>query len=265
MDTIEIYKREVCRRPILPREEEADLVRQCREGSNPLATQRLVEANLRLVLSVALEYRHHCDLSDLVQEGNIGLLKAIENLRKFDPARGHFGAFAECWIRAAIWKYMLENAIPLAMSAPRRDRQLFCAIARANASSGLAVDHLAEVLASNAKAADLVPLLDVSLATEDEAIDGGTGGAADADDAINAAQIRGRLHALVELFEHELTSREREIFRARWLTETPSPLQELGRRHGLHYSRISKIETKVLRRLREFLQTRQLGAALGAC
>jgi|GEM_PF-463921 len=116
-DSVKIYLQEIGRTPLLSRLEEADLAQRTRKGDE-LARKRFIAANLRLVVAIAKRYAHHkLPLLDLIQEGNIGLIRAVE---KFDHTRGYkFSTYATWWIRQAITRAAADQAhtirIPLHM------------------------------------------------------------------------------------------------------------------------------------------------------
>lgn len=107
-DPLAVYMSETRRYPLLTPDEEHDLAVRLVEHGDSKAARRLIEANLRLVVKIAYEYRRaHKNLLDLVQEGNIGLMQAV---RKFDPYRGvKLSSYAAFWIRAYILKFILNN------------------------------------------------------------------------------------------------------------------------------------------------------------
>src|SRR6478736_2811479 len=107
--TMLTYFRELRRHPLLTREEEKSIATEFAQTGNPRLAKKLVTANLRLVVKIALEYRTaRRNLLDLVQEGNVGLIHAVQ---KYDPNRGvKLATYASWWIRAYILKFLLSNA-----------------------------------------------------------------------------------------------------------------------------------------------------------
>ncbi|MBQ7508255.1 MAG: sigma-70 family RNA polymerase sigma factor, partial [Spirochaetales bacterium] len=107
-DSLSMYLREIEKIPLLGRDEEFDLAMKAKNGDS-LARERLVNANLRFVVSIAKQYQNRgLPLSDLISEGNIGLLTAID---KFEPEKGyHFISYAVWWIRQAVLKAIGEKA-----------------------------------------------------------------------------------------------------------------------------------------------------------
>src|SRR5262245_60885338 len=107
-DALTLYADQICNLPMLTRVDEQALGPRYRASGDQTAARTLVMSNLRLVLKLAHEYRRSGQaLSDLVQEGNLGLLQA---LRKFDPARGvRLSSYASFWIRAYMLRYILNN------------------------------------------------------------------------------------------------------------------------------------------------------------
>jgi RNA polymerase sigma-32 factor len=107
-DPLTAYIQETRRFPLLSREEEHELAVKLARDGDTAAARRLIEANLRLVVKIAYEYRRaHRNLLDLVQEGNVGLMQAV---KKYDPYRGvKLSTYAAWWIRAYILKFILNN------------------------------------------------------------------------------------------------------------------------------------------------------------
>src|ERR1051325_10151345 len=123
-DPMAVYLRETRRYPLLTPEEERDLATRLVEHGDTQAARKLIEANLRLVVKIAYEYRRaHKNLLDLVQEGNIGLIQAVS---KFDPYRGvKLSSYAAFWIRAYILKFVLNNWRLVKIGTTQAQRKLF--------------------------------------------------------------------------------------------------------------------------------------------
>jgi RNA polymerase primary sigma factor len=107
-DSVRIYLREIARHKLLTGREEIELARRIKDG-DAVAKRKLIQSNLRLVVSIAKRYRHHgLGLQDLVQEGSLGLMRAVE---KFDPERGNkFSTYATWWIRQAVTRAIANKA-----------------------------------------------------------------------------------------------------------------------------------------------------------
>jgi RNA polymerase sigma-32 factor len=123
-DPLAAYMSETRRYPLLTPEEEKELAVRLVEHGDTAAARRLIEANLRLVVKIAYEYRRaHRNLLDLVQEGNIGLIQAVG---KFDPYRGvKLSTYSGWWIRAYILKYILNNWRLVKIGTTQAQRKLF--------------------------------------------------------------------------------------------------------------------------------------------
>ena len=160
-DITQIYLKEIGRNPLLTRDEEADLTQKVKQG-DPEAWQKMIKCNLRLVVSIAKKYlsRHHTiPLSDLISEGNIGMMHALD---KFEPERGlRFSTYATWWIRQNI-----ERAI---MNQSRTIRIPVHAIKRMNVILR-AFRHLERHQERDPKAADVAYLLEIPVSEVSEAI-----------------------------------------------------------------------------------------------
>lgn len=275
-DPMQAYMQEVRRYPLLTPEEEHDLAVRLVEHGDSDAARRLVEANLRLVVKIAYEYRRaHRNLLDLVQEGNIGLLQAV---RKYDPYRGvKVSSYAAFWIRAYILKFILNNWRLVKIGTTQAQRKLFFNLRKER--------EKLEQLGFAPTAALLAEKLDVSeqevvdmerrLAAPESSLDAPIGGDEDGarsrldylpsddrpDHSVARSEFSELLRDKLETFARSLEGREQSIFRERWLTDEPLTLQELGDRYGVSRERARQLEKRLLGRLRKYLEA-ELGSAV---
>ena len=277
-DPMATYMREVRRYPLLTPEEEKALATRLVEHGDSGAARKLIEANLRLVVKIAYEYRRaHRNLLDLVQEGNIGLIQAVS---KFDPYRGvKLSSYAAFWIRAYILKFILNNWRLVKIGTTQAQRKLFFNLRKER--------EKLEQLGFQASTALLAEKLDVSekdviemerrLAAPEASLDAPLGGGDDdatrtrldylpsdtdrPDHAYAQSEFSALLKRKLETFASTLEGREQTIFRERWLTEDPLTLQELGDRYNVSRERARQLEKRMLDRLKKYLEA-ELGTAV---
>jgi len=269
-DPLRRYLEEVRRHPMLEPEEEFKLAQKLREQGNLDAAKMLVAANLRLVVKIAFEYRNfYSNVLDLIQEGNVGLMKAVS---KFDPTKGaRLGYYASWWIRSYILKYLLDNFRLVKIGTTQAQKKLFYQLLREKEkleAQGLLAGPklLAERLDVREK--DVIEMSqrlssrgsEMSL---DAPVDPETGAAtkldflADdhegADEALARNELIGLLKDKLPEFEKTLSEKELRLLHDRLLAEEPKTLQEVADHYGLTRERARQIEAKVLQKLREFL------------
>jgi RNA polymerase primary sigma factor len=266
---IEIYLSEIRQIPLLTREQEVELARQVAAG-NEAAKKRMVESNLRLVVMLARRYQGRgLPLADLIAEGNLGLIRAVE---KFRWDRGtRFSTYATWWIRQAIQRALANQArlirLPVHVEAQlgkyRRTRERLTQergqppeLAEVAAELGLTVKDL-EALEEASK----MPLsLETPVGTEGEGIqlkdvvpDRDEPGAA------TVANLLRRQENLRELLD-DLPPKEREIILDRFGLgggrEAPMTLESIGQRMGVTRERVRQIEASALQKLRRRLEAR---------
>jgi RNA polymerase primary sigma factor len=268
-ENLRVYLKEIGRIPLLTREQEGELARGVRAGDAG-AKARLTEANLRLVVQIARRYLNRgLPLPDLIEEGNIGLLRAVE---KFDADRGtRFSTYASWWIRQAIVRALANQArtirlpvhVGLLLARYKREQQrLTQELERAPtmeevaAAMGTTVDQLEEL--------EEIRQQPVSLETPI-----GEGGRVSDLIADPSADPRD---ALVSLFREradlvsvldDLAANERTVLRRRFGLEgdPPEKLEAIGQRLGLTRERIRQIEAAGLRKLRALLGARGIDAS----
>ena len=268
-ENLRVYLKEIGRIPLLTREEETALARRIRAG-DASAKARLTEANLRLVVQIARRYLNRgLPLPDLIEEGNLGLLRAVE---KFDPDRGtRFSTYATWWIRQAIVRALANQArtirlpvhVELLLGRYKREQQRLSqtlgrppTIEELAAALGTSVEQVEEL--------EEIRLQPVSLETPI----GEGGRVADlvADPSADPSQALASLFReradLVSVLD-DLAANERTVLRRRFGLEgdDPETLDAIGRRLGLTRERIRQIEAGGLRKLRTLLRARGVDAS----
>jgi RNA polymerase sigma-32 factor len=261
------YVAEVSRHPVLSREAELDLARRWRDQQDVTAAHELVVANLRFVVKVAWEYRGYgLKLLDLVQEGNIGLMRAV---KKFDPDRGYrLISYAVWWIRAQIHEFIMRSWSLVKLGSGRLKRKLFFKLR--SARSRMEQDGVGAAVSSKDIAAqldvpsDIVSEMELRMAGRDFSLDAPieghedvahidalAGHGPDADETIDRARDVKLLRGVIAEARSELDDKERDILEHRLLTDEPETLADIGRRHGVSRERARQIESKLLDKLRE--------------
>jgi RNA polymerase sigma-32 factor len=266
LGSLDHYIQAVNRFPLLSAEQERDLARRWRSDEDVDAARQLVMSHLRLVVAVSRHYLGYgLPQGDLIQEGNVGLMKAV---RRFDPERGvRLVSFALHWIKAEIHEYILRNWRLVKVATTKAQRKLFFnlrsmkpsmhALTRAQA------DEIARTL--NVKPEEVIEMetrltgrdiaLDPAPSDDDEAAYAPIAWLTDGED--EPAQIlerkqddEGRTEGLKRALG-KLDARSRRIIEARWLKETdPATLQELADEYGVSAERIRQIESKALKQMR---------------
>jgi RNA polymerase sigma-32 factor len=278
-DPMAVYLREARRYPLLTPEEERALATRLVEHGDTQAARKLIEANLRLVVKIAYEYRRaHKNLLDLVQEGNIGLIQAVS---KFDPYRGvKLSSYAAFWIRAYILKFILNNWRLVKIGTTQAQRKLFFNLRKER--------EKLEQLGFQATTALLAEKLDVPekevvemerrLAAPEASLDAPLGSSSDDDGtrtrldylpsddvrpdrAVAQSEFSELLRGKLEKFAQTLEGREQTIFRERWLTDEPLTLQEIGDRYQVSRERARQLEKRMLDRLKKYLES-ELGTSV---
>jgi len=271
-DPLSAYMAEVRRYPLLTREEEYELAVRWVEHGDMEAAKRLVTSNLRLVVKIAHQYRRaYQNLLDLGQEGNVGLVKAVQ---KFDPYRGvKVSTYAAWWIKAYMLKYILSTWRLVKIGTTQSQRKLFFNLRKQQERLRReGIDATPERLA---KALDVSPgevvemqrrlaAPDLSLDAPLGSTDGGDSSRTrldfvedehdDPEDTVESAELRELLQEKLRRFGAGLSGRELEIFEERLIADDPVTLQALGDRWGVSRERARQVEKRMVLRLREYLQ-----------
>ncbi len=270
-DSVRLYLREIGKIPLLTIEEEGALAQKIIKGSEK-AKHKMVEANMRLVVSIAKRYSGRgLDLLDLIQEGNTGLLRAVD---KFDPSKGFkFSTYATWWIRQAITRAIADQArtirIPVHMVETinkllRTQRRLAQELNR-----DPSVEELAKEMGMEPERVEYI----IQIKQDITSLDASIGREGDDEDSSLSDFIEDEDHASPEeaanmqlLKEHvgrildSLSDREQKIIRMRFGMdgEGAHTLEEVGSEFSVTRERIRQIEAKALNKLRKNKDTKKL-------
>jgi RNA polymerase sigma-32 factor len=275
VDPLSRYLAEIRRFPLMSREEENAVARRYRELGDPNDAYRLVTANLRLVVKIAYEFaRAGRNLLDLIQEGNVGLMEAVKN---FDPGRGiRFPSYAVWWIRAYIYRYLINNWRLVKIGTTQAQRRLFFQLRKEmerleaegfRPQPKLIAQRMgvkeSEVVEMQERLANSEISLDRPVGPEDDTRLGDmlADSSATPEEQVAEEEFRAFAHDRIQEFAATLKDKELEIFRHRLLAEEPMTLQEMGERFGISRERVRQIEGRLKRQLKDFLASseRRLG------
>src|SRR6186997_777518 len=258
-DALQLFLNEMARYPLLTAEEEVELAKLIERGDKA-AKDRMVNSNLRLVVSIAKKYQGHgLSLLDLIQEGIIGLIRAVE---KFDWRRGFkFSTYATWWIRQAVQRGVANKSRTIRIPVHIVERETKISRAERDLTAKLGRPPTEEEVAKAAKlplkqvrevrqAARAVTSLDKPIGTEGDSTFGDLfkDERSDFEEEVEVNLEQETLHRAVE----KLPEREQEVLRLRYGldgAEEPKSLEEIGRRLGLTRERVRQIESAALERL----------------
>lgn len=269
-DGLKTYLKEISRYKLLNPEEEKELVKELSETGDINAAKQLVLANLRLVVKIAMEYRNaYKNVMDLIQEGNIGLMKAVS---KYDESKGaKLSYYASWWIRSYILKFILDNFRLIKIGTTADQKKLFYNLMKEKdrlMAQGIepAPKLLSEKLGVSEKSVEEMSLrlsshgnemsIDSGLDQDDagpnlrDTLDSGENAIDDELSHLESLQI---LEDKLESFLGELNERDRNIFSQRLLSEVPPSLQSIADEYGVSRERIRQIESRLLSKLKVYM------------
>ena len=275
-DILSIYLKEINKVPLLTREEEVELCEKARKGDKA-AKDKIVEANLRFVVKVAKKYQNHgLDLTDLISEGNIGLLNAIE---KFDPSLGyHFISYAVWWINQSILKAVSEKSRAIRLPLNRANELVRIEYASNLINGTLTeaeeVEQIAQMLnMSEARVRELLSIssdmvsLDAKVSSKDS--DNSVLGDYYEDQTYEgpeASTVNKALKADMNKLLKTLKPNEAKVIRLRYGLNglKPMSLQEIGQECNLTKERVRQIEQKAIFRLQNPARMKRLDGYIAA-
>lgn len=266
--SLDAYLDRVSRIPVLSREREIELAARYRQHQDLGAARELVLSHLRFVVHIARSYTGYgLPIGDLVQEGNVGLMKAV---KRFDPTMGvRLVSFAVHWIRAEIHEYVLRNWRLVKVATTKSQRKLFFNLRRLKKNLGWLSDAETKAVAEDlGVSAHEVTEMEKRLTSRDVSFDP----APDADDdetyspAAYLAQPDADPSKVVEREQFDddtaerlaaaltqLDERSQNILRKRWMTDDKATLHELADQYGVSAERIRQIENNAIKKLRSMI------------
>ncbi|OGP55790.1 MAG: hypothetical protein A2V67_13590 [Deltaproteobacteria bacterium RBG_13_61_14] len=269
---LQSYLAEVRRYPLLSPDEEHEFALRYHDQADRQAAERLVTANLRLVVKIALEYhRSWMDLLDLVQEGNVGLMQAV---KRYDPYRGiRLTTYAAFWIRAYILKFLMDNWRLVKIGTTQAQRKLFFNLKKEKErleSSGFVPGPKLLAQALDVKESEIQEM-DQRLSGREESLaapvtEDGKQSRQDVlrderpavDEVLAEEQFRELIQAKLQAFRQTLedpkNKKEAYLFDKRLLVEKPLTLQQVGKRFNISRERARQIEARLIKKIKAFLQ-----------
>ncbi|MFO7801879.1 MAG: RNA polymerase factor sigma-32 [Desulfovermiculus sp.] len=267
-DALQMYLREINAFPPLDPNEEFELARRFHEQNDHQAAFRLITSHLRLVVKIAMEFQRKWmkNVLELIQEGNIGLMKAVQ---KFNPDRGiKFSYYAAFWIKAYILKFIMDNWRMVKIGTTQSQRKLFYNLGKERQRlENLGFDPNSETLSKSLDVSkedveemsmrmgqgdlsldspfsedttttrmDLLPALEASI-----------------EDRLAQEEISDQLRAHIKTLVPKLNDKEKHILYERLLAQSPVTLREIGDYYGITRERVRQIESRLLQKLRGHL------------
>lgn len=273
LDPLKRYFLEVSQYPILTPEEEKEVAEHYRDHQDKESAQKLVASNLRLVVKIAMEYRSaFYNTLDLIQEGNLGLMRAVQ---KFDIERGvRFTSYAAWWVRAFILKYILDNFRLVKIGTTQAQKKLFFNLMKEkerieqmgfNATPQLISKNLdvkeKEVIEMQKRMGARELELDAPRAGFEGALNMDFISDNDADqteEGVEQKELKEILLKHLDEFTHGLNEKEQKIFSERLFSEVPKTLQEIADSYGITRERIRQIESRLIKKMRSFFSEKGL-------
>ncbi len=268
-DPLTVYLKEISKYKLLTIEEERELTAELLRTGDIEVAKKLVLANLRLVVKIALEYKNsYKNVMDLIQEGNIGLMKAVS---KYDPSKGaKLSYYASWWIRSYILKFILDNFRLVKIGTTQEQKKLFYNLLKEKQRlMNLGITPDVKLLSDNLGVSEKAVMeMDQRLASGqevslDKPLDDDSGRHVFADlisqdhdsldDQLSDLQNLEILKDNLESFVKGLKPRDQEIFKKRLLSEVPESLQSIADQYGVSRERIRQVEERLIDQLKIYM------------
>ena len=263
------YIQNVQKIPILTAEQEYEYASKWAKEQDKFAAQKLVESHLRLVVSVAYDYRNYgIPVGELIASGNMGLMQAVQ---KFDPDKGfRFSTYAMFWIKAEIYETILNNWSIVRIGSSANQKRVFFNLARAKRALGIMDNNLSDEQTKQiadylevperdvARMATRIGARDVSLNAPINSDDGTTDILSNMSDnrdtieeTLEQIEFRKRGYELLRRHLGKMSQRDREILTARRLQRPAATLEILSQKYGISRERVRQIEERAYNKLRD--------------
>ncbi len=267
------YIQSIQKYPILSAEQEYEYATQWTKHQDATAAEKLVASHLRLVVSVAYDFKNYgVPVADLIASGNMGLMQALQ---KFDPERGfRFSTYAMFWIKAEIYETILNNWSIVKIGTSANQKRVFFNLARAKRALGIMdnslnneqtkqiADYLNVTEADVSRMSQRIGARDVSLnapAHNDpdshDILSNLSDDKIGIEDSIEQLEFKKRGYELLRKHLAALPERDREILKARKLSEPVATLESLSQKYGISRERVRQIEERAYAKLRDAILT----------
>ena len=263
------YISEIQKFPILSAEQEYEYATKWVKDHDNVAAEKLVASHLRLVVSVAYDFKNYgLPVSDLIASGNMGLMQALQ---KFDPERGfRFSTYAMFWIKAEIYETILNNWSLVRLGSSANQKRVFFNLSRAKRALGIMDNSLSDEQTKQIAEYLSVPESDVvnvstRMSARDVSLNAPMGPDSDSKDILsNMADSRVNIEEGIEQLEFKrrgyellrkhldsLPERDREILKARRLSDPAATLETLAQKYNISRERVRQIEERAFNKLRD--------------
>ena len=266
-NSLQSYLAQIRDYPVLSREEEYELAMRHRETGDLEAARKLIVSNLKFVVRIANEYKNYnINTLDLIQEGNIGLMKAV---RGFDPTKGYrLISYAVWWIRAYIQNHIMKSWSLVKVGTNQSQRKLFYKLrSTKNRIEAAGAEMEEDIYSEIARELDVpdsqVIEMDRVMSAKDLSLDANIEGSAertyvdvlgdtfDQEQFLEDSQTRPLVARKIKEVLGNLKDRERYIIERRVLTDSPETLEKLSRKFGISRERVRQIEKNALKKIRQ--------------
>lgn len=267
-DPLQHYMAEIRRYRYLTKEEEIRLAIRYKEEGDLDAISKLIMANLKMVVVIAMEYKRiGMNMMDLIQEGNLGLMQAV---KKFDPYRNlRLVTYATWWVKAYMLRYIINNWRLVKIGTTQAQRKLFFNLMKEKARlEALGYEAGPKLLASElgVKEKEVIEM-DQRLGSQDASLDEPLSEDSESTllnvlssgeplvvDRLADEEVSSIFREKIAEFSEELNERDHDILQNRILSEEPESLSEIGRRYDISKERVRQLEGNIIKRLKEYLQ-----------